>query len=66
MKRLAVAALGTALLVLGCAQSASKTDPDPLPSWNEGPAKQAISNFVSRVTTKGSHDFVTPRRTELD
>src|SRR5579863_10060640 len=31
---------------------------DPLPSWNEGPAKQSIINFVERVTTPGSPDFV--------
>lgn len=33
---------------------------DFLPSWNEGKAKQAILDFVSRVTTEGSSDFVTP------
>jgi len=27
-------------------------------SWNEGPAKQAIVDFVSRVTTVGGKDFV--------
>jgi phosphoserine phosphatase len=31
---------------------------DPLPSWNDGPAKQSIINFVERVTTPGSPDFV--------
>jgi phosphoserine phosphatase len=31
---------------------------DPLPSWNEGPAKQAIVAFVSAVTQEGSPDFV--------
>jgi len=36
---------------------------DPLPSWNEGPSKQAIVNFVKHVTTPGSPDFVsTPER----
>ena len=30
---------------------------DPLPSWNEGPAKSAITSFVTRVTTEGSADF---------
>ena len=24
---------------------------DPLPSWNDGPSKQAITGFVARVTT---------------
>jgi phosphoglycolate phosphatase-like HAD superfamily hydrolase len=31
---------------------------DPLPSWNEGKAKQAIVAFVEKVTTEGSGDFV--------
>lgn len=33
---------------------------DSLPSWNPGPAKQAIEAFVSSVTTPGSNDFVVP------
>lgn len=31
---------------------------DTLPSWNNGPAKQAIVDFVERTTTEGSVDFV--------
>jgi hypothetical protein len=31
---------------------------DPLPSWNEGVAKQAIVEFVTRVTTVGGKNFV--------
>src|SRR5258708_37782347 len=31
---------------------------DPLPSWNDGPIKRAILDFVPRVTTAGSRDFV--------
>src|SRR5262249_23566163 len=31
---------------------------DPLPSWNDGPPKQAILSFVSAVTREGSPDFV--------
>jgi hypothetical protein len=31
---------------------------DPLPSWNEGPAKSAIVAFVARVTQEGGPDFV--------
>lgn len=31
---------------------------DPLPSWSEGPSKQAIVEFVDKVTTEGSPDFV--------
>jgi phosphoserine phosphatase len=31
---------------------------DPLPSWNDGAAKRAITDFVARVTTPGAPDFV--------
>ena len=31
---------------------------DPLPSWNDGAAKQSIVNFVQRVVTPGGKDFV--------
>jgi phosphoglycolate phosphatase-like HAD superfamily hydrolase len=31
---------------------------DPLPSWNDGPTKSAIVDFVNRVTTPGSPQFV--------
>jgi phosphoglycolate phosphatase-like HAD superfamily hydrolase len=31
---------------------------DPLPSWNDGKAKSAIVDFVTKVTTEGSPDFV--------
>jgi len=33
---------------------------DPLPSWNAGPAKQAILNFVKVTTGPASPDFVPP------
>ncbi|MBP9146874.1 MAG: haloacid dehalogenase-like hydrolase [Thermoanaerobaculia bacterium] len=31
---------------------------DPLPAWNDGAAKRAITGFVARVTTPGTPDFV--------
>ncbi len=31
---------------------------DPVPSLNDGPGKKAIVDFVKRVTTPGSKDFV--------
>ena len=43
-----------ALSVCAFAQS------DPLPSWNEGPAKQAIVEFVKATTDQGSPKFVPP------
>ncbi|MEQ8667725.1 MAG: HAD family hydrolase [Pirellulales bacterium] len=30
---------------------------DPLPSWNQGPSKNAILEFVEKTTTAGSPDF---------
>src|SRR5580698_10007139 len=33
---------------------------NPLPSWNDGPAKQAIASFVQQTTTEGSAQFVQP------
>jgi haloacid dehalogenase-like hydrolase len=33
---------------------------DPLPSWNDTSAKQAIVDFVGRVTKAGGPDFVAP------
>jgi hypothetical protein len=33
---------------------------DPLPSWSDGKAKQAIVAFVAKVTQEGTPDFVPP------
>jgi hypothetical protein len=33
---------------------------DPLSSWNDGPAKKSITEFVDKVTKEGSSDFVPP------
>src|SRR6266699_2898231 len=33
---------------------------DPLASWNDGPAKKSITEFVAKVTKEGSPDFVAP------
>lgn len=35
-------------------------DEATLPSWNDGPAKQSILDFVRRVTTTGDPQFVKP------
>jgi hypothetical protein len=35
---------------------------DPLPSWNEGQARQAIIEFVRRVTDKSSPQYVPPEQ----
>lgn len=34
---------------------------DPLPSWNDGPAKQAIFEFVEATTSEGGTEFVSPQ-----
>jgi haloacid dehalogenase-like hydrolase len=33
---------------------------EPLPSWNDGKAKQSIIDFVAKVTEAGAPDFVPP------
>jgi len=33
---------------------------DPLPSWQDGPTRQAITDFVAAVTTEEGPDFVPP------
>ena len=48
--------IATALLPAMGAELRAQTD--PLPSWNDGRAKQEILEFVSRVVTTGSPDFV--------
>jgi phosphoserine phosphatase len=41
-------------------RSASAADVDPLPSWNEGPVRSALRDFVARVTREGGPDYVAP------
>ena len=54
MRRLALLA---GYLLLAVAQACIA---QPLPSWNDGPAKQAIVAFVTGVTTQGGSRFVPP------
>src|SRR6266850_7598732 len=54
--------LPTMLMVclgLVCIQVASAAD-EPLPSWQDGPARRAITDFVARITREGGPDFVPP------
>ena len=54
-------ALVVALLVVGFSAAPvtqALAQVDALPSWNEGPVKTSIIDFVSRVTTQGGTDFV--------
>ena len=54
----------SAALVLGAAllftAVPAQAQTDPLPSWNDGAAKQAIVDFVQATTTPGSSKFVPP------
>jgi hypothetical protein len=51
-----LAALPVLSVPLLTVQAQAQTD--PLPSWNEGATKQAITDFVARVTQQGGPDFV--------
>jgi phosphoglycolate phosphatase-like HAD superfamily hydrolase len=48
------------LLLLLAVSPPASGQPDPLPSWNAGPAKSAILDFVRRVTMEGGPAFVPP------
>lgn len=48
--------LAALLMIAGAAAAQA----DPLPSWNDGLAKEAIVNFVAAVTQEGGRDFVPP------
>lgn len=39
---------------------AAQAQTEPLPSWNDGPTKTSIIEFVTRVTTQGAPDYVAP------
>ena len=64
----ALCALTLAVALVGCSnapappagQSASSAVTDPLPSWNDGLAKQAIIDFVKTTTDKNNTKFVPP------
>jgi phosphoglycolate phosphatase-like HAD superfamily hydrolase len=47
-----------ALAVFLASGAHAQAQTDPLPSWNEGAAKQAITAFVKETTTQGSPKFV--------
>jgi len=46
------------LPMLSASLRPAQAQSDPLPSWNDGATKNAITTFVSRVTTQGGPDFV--------
>ena len=55
-----LAAVALSTLLGACAPMAPAPVADPLPSWNDGPNKQRIIDFVRAVSTEGSKDFVPP------
>ena len=46
------------LVVLLSLATLARAQADPLPSWNDGPNKRALVEFVTGVTKEGSPDFV--------
>src|SRR5437899_2073049 len=47
-----------ALICVGALTAMVAQAAAPLPSWNDGPAKKAIVEFVAKTTRAGSPDFV--------
>jgi len=58
-RRMFLAAAAAICLAVGTIATAAHPA-DPLPSWNQGKTKQSIVDFVKKVTTKGSSDYVPP------
>src|SRR5262245_65754774 len=52
--------LAVALCGLALVSTRAQSQADPLPSWNDGPAKKAIVDFVQATTTEGNPKFVPP------
>jgi hypothetical protein len=61
---LAAFAAAVPLLSVGLtpAQVRAQTNAEPLASWNDGPRKQAILDFVRATTDKAAPNFVPPER----
>ncbi|HXY49030.1 MAG TPA: hypothetical protein VEI01_06230 [Terriglobales bacterium] len=47
-----------AVVIAGAISDVSSAADDPLPSWNDGPSKKAILDFVRTTTNHSSPDFV--------
>ena len=59
-RRVRAAFVSILALVALAATSAAVAQTDPLPSWNDGPAKARIVGFVQAVTEQGGKDYVPP------
>ncbi len=55
-----VLALCVLTLAVACGGPVEQSTVDPLPSWNEGPSKQAILDFVAAVKDPHGADYVPP------
>jgi phosphoglycolate phosphatase-like HAD superfamily hydrolase len=58
----AAAALVTSSATIGSAQAGDNRKKGPLPSWNDGPTKQAIIAFIRDTTDPASKNFVPPEK----
>lgn len=58
MKSSSALVIGVMITMLAACSGEYATSLNPLPSWNDGPTKQAIVDFVKRVTDPNSPDFV--------
>jgi hypothetical protein len=59
LRWIARAALALCLVLLGTLGAQAQRD--PLPSWNKGPAKEAILTFVNDTTEKSSSKYIEPQ-----
>jgi phosphoserine phosphatase len=58
--RLAVVRAAVVLIALAILVGVASAQTDPLPSWNDGSAKQSIVGFVQAITDRGDARFVAP------
>ncbi len=61
-RRTFVSAAGAAVVVLreSFAMAASQSQTDPLPSWDDGPSRDAVVAFVRATTDRSSSKYVEP------
>lgn len=60
LRRIYLPALMAFAIFLFLVPAPANAQTDPLPSWNDGATKKSIVDFVTKVTTQGSPDFVVP------
>jgi phosphoserine phosphatase len=60
MSPLRICAKPLLVVLLVAFMSSNASARDPLPSWNDGPAKKAVMEFVAAVTDGNGKDYVEP------